>query len=156
MWCIIINPNAAAGTAGRQQTQLERSLQAQGTPYVLIATSTQGHAIDIVQQQVAAGHRRFVAVGGDGTINEVVNGICLQNIVPISALTLAVVPIGTGNDWVKMHQIPRNIANAVALLQQPKTIAHRIGQAEPDRPAGDRQRIVAARPLQPGCQVVGG
>ncbi len=129
MWCIILNPNAANGEAARQRAALERHLQEQKIAYTIAATTAKNHATALVQQSVAAGHRRFVAVGGDGTINEVVNGICTQNIAAVSDLTLAVIPIGTGNDWIKMHRIPNNIAKAVTLLNDHKTIKHSIGKA---------------------------
>ena len=50
-----------------------------------------------------------ITVGGDGTIHEVVNGIFIQKKVPTTDISLAVIPTGTGNDWIRMFGISKTI-----------------------------------------------
>lgn len=66
-----------------------------------------GHLIELARAAVDSGARRVVAVGGDGTLNEVVNGVAG------SAVELATIPIGTGMDFVRTYSIPTRFDNAV-------------------------------------------
>jgi diacylglycerol kinase (ATP) len=77
-----------------------------------------GHLIELAQQAVAGGARLVVAVGGDGTLNEVVNGVAGCDV------DLATIPLGTGMDFVRTHGIPTSFDDAVrvALTGAPRTI----------------------------------
>jgi diacylglycerol kinase (ATP) len=77
-----------------------------------------GHLIELAQQAVAGGARLVVAVGGDGTLNEVVNGVAGCDV------DLATIPLGTGMDFVRTHVIPTSFDDAVrvALTGAPRTI----------------------------------
>jgi diacylglycerol kinase (ATP) len=77
-----------------------------------------GHLIELAQQAVAGGARLVVAVGGDGTLNEVVNGVAGRDV------DLATIPLGTGMDFVRTHGIPTSFDDAVrvALTGAPRTI----------------------------------
>jgi len=86
------------------------------------------HSSHLANVAILHGHRHIAAVGGDGTINEVINGIFAQQKVPTNSITFAVLPIGTGNDWIKTHKIPTNLKKAIQLLVQGKTVQHDIGK----------------------------
>jgi diacylglycerol kinase (ATP) len=77
-----------------------------------------GHLIELARQAVAGGARLVVAVGGDGTLNEVVNGVAGCDV------DLATIPLGTGMDFVRTHGIPTSFDDAVrvALTGSPRTI----------------------------------
>ncbi len=107
-WGVIVNPYS-----GKRQLQKDW----QGIYYLLKRaeinfseqlTAFPGHAIEIARNMVEAGFRHLLVVGGDGTLNEVVNGIYNSNITDKQAVTLALVPYGTGNDWARYWGITRN------------------------------------------------
>lgn len=95
---VIANPGAAGGAARRAQAQLEELRTAVG-PLELVFTAGPGDATRLAREAAAAGRKWVIAVGGDGTINEVVNGL-IVNDRPVNADTaLSIVMRGTGNDF---------------------------------------------------------
>jgi diacylglycerol kinase (ATP) len=96
---IILNPMARHGAGRRLRGGIERQLEALRLPFDLVETEGPGHATELARAAAAAGVRRIVAAGGDGTIHEVANGIVAS---PINGVALGLIPIGTGNDFVKM------------------------------------------------------
>ncbi len=98
---VILNPWAGRGTAGRRRPELEQSLREIGADFDIVTTHAVGGAIELAWQGVERGYGRIVAVGGDGTINEVVNGIKGAEASLGRRARLGVIPIGTGSDFVK-------------------------------------------------------
>lgn len=104
---------------------IEKMLYELDVPFTSRLTDQKGHAISITQEAIADGYRKILAVGGDGTINEVVNGILGQNQVPSKDIVVCMASIGTGNDWIKTMGIPAKYLDAARLLKtgtQLKTI----------------------------------
>ncbi len=64
---------------------------------------------------------------GDGTLNEVVNGVFTQNQCASQDIILGMIPVGTGNDWGRMFGIPLVYEGAVQLIKECKTMLHDIG-----------------------------
>src|SRR5262245_41456009 len=110
---LIANPAAAAGRASdRWQELLAASLE-RGLSVEHAITSRAGHAMELAK--AAAGKFDvLVAVGGDGTVNEVANGILLAD---ANETALAVVPFGTGNDVAQWMGI-RSLESAIQVLEQ--------------------------------------
>ena len=69
---------------------------------------------------INAGFRKIITVGGDGTLNEVVNGVFLNKICPTTDISLALIPVGTGNDWGRMFGIPLVYERAVKIIRENK------------------------------------
>lgn len=120
IWYIVVNPNAGSGKTISEWAKAERCLSDMNVEYTHFKTERKGHAVDIVREAVSAGYRRFVAVGGDGTAHEVLNGIMLSvdgdPSLSISDFALAVIPIGSGNDWIKSTSVPHDTEEAVKLI----------------------------------------
>ncbi len=97
----IINPAAGRGRVGQMQARLEAAIrqQAQGQPFQIALTQAPGHAT-LLAREAPAGSR-VVAVGGDGTVHEVVQGLAGSD------KALGVVPIGSGNDFARMLGLHR-------------------------------------------------
>ncbi len=129
-WYFIVNPMAATGRVQKEWSSIETKLQAANLDFEVVFTEYQGHAIQLAKAAIEKGYRQLGVVGGDGTHHEVMNGIMLQQVVPTSEVTQALIPIGTGNDWIKTHQIPRNIDKAIEAIQGGKTSVQDIGQAD--------------------------
>jgi diacylglycerol kinase (ATP) len=99
---VIINPWAGRGAAGRRRPDLEMTLEQTGVEYAIVATHARGGAVELAWQGVERGYGRIVAVGGDGTINEVVNGIKGAEASLGRRARLGIIPLGTGSDFVKV------------------------------------------------------
>lgn len=99
---IIINPWAGRGTAGRRQPELEQALRTSGADYAVLTTHARGGAIELAWQGIERGFDRIIAVGGDGTINEVVNGMKGAEASLGRRVRLGIIPLGTGSDFIKV------------------------------------------------------
>ncbi len=119
IWLVVVNVFAASRKAGSVWKKAAVMLENAGIPYKAMFTGGEDNAIAISRKSAAAGYRKFIAVGGDGTVHDVLNGIaeCVYSSdspdVSISDFTLAVLPVGSGNDWVKSTGIPKDIQGAV-------------------------------------------
>jgi len=87
-----------------------------------------GHAIELAKTAVADGYRYLVAVGGDGTVNEIANGILDSGVA--SDMALGVVSTGTGSDFARSVGIPRHYINACSCLTSPRKLLIDVGVVE--------------------------
>lgn len=126
-WLLIVNPSAGKGWNSKISTETERVLLNNNIDFKLVYTDKKGHAADLAADFILQGTRKIIVAGGDGTINEVVNGIFRQKIVSAKDILLAVIPVGTGNDWIKTYNIPENITKAVSLIKEGKTVIQDAG-----------------------------
>jgi YegS/Rv2252/BmrU family lipid kinase len=98
---VILNPWAGRGAAGQRRGELEAALGQAGVPFELVTTHARGGATELAWQGIERGCSQVVAVGGDGTINEVVNGIKGAEASLGRRARLGLIPLGTGSDFVK-------------------------------------------------------
>jgi diacylglycerol kinase (ATP) len=127
---IILNPYAGRGAAGRRQAELERQLRAVGVRYTLARTSARGAGVELAQRALEQGYTTIAAVGGDGTISEIANGIMQAAQGERAAACLAPIPIGTGNDFVKMFPgvVANDLVGAAARLARGQTRTIDVGR----------------------------
>ncbi|HHW41233.1 MAG TPA: diacylglycerol kinase family lipid kinase [Syntrophomonadaceae bacterium] len=95
-FCCIVNPTAGRGRTARLWPEIERVMRRAGLRFRTFFTEGRGHARELAQRAVKKDCDLVVAVGGDGTVNEVVNGIASNGAYPGTALAL--LPTGSGND----------------------------------------------------------
>ena len=113
----IINPSSGGGKAGREWAGIQTWLPSSGLPYEAAFTTRPIEATEIAQRAVLQSRPVVVAVGGDGTLNEVVNGF-FRNGAPIpTSSKLAMVPLGTGGDFRRTLRIPIDPKLAVDVLR---------------------------------------
>jgi len=124
---IIINPHAGSCKAGRDWIKVKEMLMKEKINFVFEFTDSKYHATELTLKFIEEGYRKFIAFGGDGTLNEIVNGIFLQDKVPTKEFTLAMLPVGTGNDWCRMFNIPLDYAIAIKIIKNEKTFIQDIG-----------------------------
>jgi YegS/Rv2252/BmrU family lipid kinase len=117
-WYVIINPNAGNGKGKKDWPQISSLLEQAGLKYDKIFTKGIHDATFLAGEALRQGWRKFLVVGGDGTMNEVVNGILGQQEVPAGECRLGIISVGTGNDWGRMFGIPTDYAGAVETLRQ--------------------------------------
>jgi YegS/Rv2252/BmrU family lipid kinase len=125
-WMVILNPNAGNRKAAKDWPNLSRLLKKHNVAFEYLQTQHKGHAIELTNQAIARGFRNFLAIGGDGTLNEVVNGIFGQSI-PISDFKVAMIPVGTGNDWCRTFKIPFDYVGAIKLVADGNTFRQDVG-----------------------------
>lgn len=127
-WLVIVNPNAGRKKGEKDWFTINDHLNNSEIVYESVFTTHKEHAIALTTRFIKKGYRNFIVVGGDGTMNEVVNGIFFQKNVPTSEFLIAMIPVGTGNDWCRMFGIPFKYAEAIDLIRQGNTFIQDIGK----------------------------
>lgn len=113
---VIVNPRSRRGRAEAKIPKIERILRDEGLGYRIARTTHPRHATKVARDALQGGEQYLVAVGGDGTVHEVVNGMLREN-EPIAAnAVLGVVPVGSGCDFVKSFNLPGDTARAAHRL----------------------------------------
>ena len=113
---VIANPHAGKGRVGRELPALERGLTERGLAYSLRVTGGPGDATRLATEAMDDGARFLVAVGGDGTIQEVVNGMFRDGRPIMEEPVLGVVPAHSGCDLVKSFGLPGDVDGACGHL----------------------------------------
>ncbi|MDR2938588.1 MAG: diacylglycerol kinase family lipid kinase [Prevotellaceae bacterium] len=127
-WMVIVNPKAGRGHGLRDWPAISNRLNFSGVDFTCVFTEKKFHAVELTVKAMNDGFRKIIVVGGDGTVNEVVNGLFIQKKVATSEVTLSVIPVGTGNDWVRMLGIPRTYSDAVNSICAERTILQDVGK----------------------------
>ncbi len=96
---ILLNPIAGKGGAAALEPEIIAALQAHNLKFDLVRTKSIGHAIELAQKAVADKYDVVVAAGGDGTSNEVLNGLMLAKKKGAKKLIMGFIPVGRGNDF---------------------------------------------------------
>ena len=120
-WFIIVNPKANGGQLDNQWANIHRCLKDNNIDFFVKKTTHPNHATELAMDAIKNGFRKIIAVGGDGTGNEVANGILQQRIISSAEITFALLPVGTGNDWIKTHKVPKHLITWVKMLKNEKT-----------------------------------
>lgn len=124
-WFVIVNPHAGSGKTIKEWTLAKWHLEGLAIPYISRHTRNGGHAIELAFEGAEKGYRHFIAVGGDGTVHEVAGGIArFVEETPGAAMedfTIGVIPIGSGNDWIKSHNVPHDTLSVVDLMSASET-----------------------------------
>jgi YegS/Rv2252/BmrU family lipid kinase len=112
---IIVNPESGRGAGWRTTPQISEYLTAHGLEFDIVSTEGPWHAEELSQQAAIDGFDVVVAAGGDGTANEVLNGLMLASNVGVTPV-MGVLPIGQGNDFAFSMGVPTNLEEACQAL----------------------------------------
>ncbi len=145
VWYAVVNPHAGSGKTISEWPKAELLFQEKGVEYEYKTTWRKYHASEIAFDACRQGYRRLLAVGGDGTVHEVLDGIvrfvascnaasgtpgdvpdavCAggetahRSRLSLSDFTLGVIPIGSGNDWIKTLHVPHSTSAVVDLISR--------------------------------------
>ena len=118
---IILNPTAGRGAVGKVEGDLLKAVGEQLGDVRAHRTESPGHATQISRELKREGSLVIVA-GGDGTIYETVNGLVGGN------CTLGIIPIGSGNDFVKMLALPLDYEKAIEVIKCRQTMSVDVGK----------------------------
>lgn len=127
---VILNPFTHGGKGERLRPAVETGLRQRGFDFDVQSTEGPGHAVELAAGAVQAGADRILVVGGDGTIHEVANGLLSAG--PAPCPPVAVLPVGTGNDFHRMVQADPSVAGALALLEEGRAVPFDVGRARWD------------------------
>lgn len=114
LWGVIVNPHAGKRRLGKDWSNVYKVFKQANIKFSEQLTAYPGHATEIVQTMLDKGFRHFFIVGGDGTLNEVVNGIYKSDIPDKHEVVVALIPLGTGNDWARFWGITRDNYKAIS------------------------------------------
>lgn len=120
-YCLIVNPLAGRGSALKAIPEIESILNGLELDYDIILTEYPGHAIELAKEAGANGYQTVVSVGGDGTANEVINGLMQDANAGNLSANLAVLPVGRGNDFSYGMGVPQDLEEACKALAVAKT-----------------------------------
>ena len=125
---LIVNPIAGAGKTAKKWPQIMGLLHSIGLRFDHDLTEAPGHARELAKSAAKKGYELVVSVGGDGTINEVVNG--LYDAGNISDVMLGIIGTGTGGDYIRTIGIPRAYQEACQCLTSPRKSTVDVGVVE--------------------------
>jgi diacylglycerol kinase family enzyme len=117
---IVLNPHAAKGRALSQRDTIAAWFSQAGIPIRMVLTQKPLDAIDLARDAVIAGHRTIIAAGGDGTMNEVVEGVVRASrsldLPDEETPIVGLIPIGRGNDFAWFAGIPKDVKEACEVI----------------------------------------
>lgn len=115
---VILNPQSGKGATGKRIPEIQQALNELNLSFDLTLTERPWHAAGLAQEAIADGYAGIVAVGGDGTVNEVVNGILNGQDQAAGDVVLGVLPVGRGNDFCFASGIPLEFKAACQTLAE--------------------------------------
>ena len=127
-WYVIVNPVAGFGRGLGDLPHITKLIRENDIPHELVFSQHKHHVTELTVQAVNEGYRRIIVIGGDGTLHEVVNGLFIQQAAPVEDVTVAVIPVGTGNDWIRMYGIPTHYSEAIRAIREGHTFLQDVGE----------------------------
>ena len=127
-WFVIVNPVSGGGKGLADFPKISHLLRENGIEHDPAFTEHRYHATELAVEAVNRGYRKIIAIGGDGTLNEVVNGLFIQKQCEPKEILLAVIAVGTGNDWVRTFGIPRNYSAVVRAIKEGYSYLQDVGK----------------------------
>jgi YegS/Rv2252/BmrU family lipid kinase len=135
---VVVNPQSQGGATGKRWPELAIQIR-RHFPFDDVMTTAVGDATRLTRDALRTGADRVIALGGDGTINEVVNGFfddaTHAAIAPGAAL--GIIPLGTGGDFRRTLELPTGIEAAAAVVAADHRRALDVGRLDYTTPSGD-------------------
>jgi len=126
-WFVIVNPVAGSGRGLIDFPQISKLLRNDDIRHDAVFTEHKHHATELTVAAANQGYRKIIVIGGDGTLNEVVNGLFIQKAVEPHEILLAVIAVGTGNDWVRTFGIPEHYSEAIRAIREGRSFLQDVG-----------------------------
>lgn len=142
-WFVVVNPVSGGGKGLGDFPKISRLLRENGIDHDPAFTEHRHHATELAVEAVNRGYRKIIVVGGDGTLNEVVNGLFIQKQCAPKEVLLAVIAVGTGNDWVRTFGIPRNYTTAIRAIKEGHSYLQDVGKVSYTESKVEQTRYMA-------------
>lgn len=127
---VIVNPRADGGRAGRRWPRTERRLRSASPHAEVVLTAGPGHATELAREAARQGEGDVVAAGGDGLVNEVLNGLVADDALLQPGVRLTVLPLGSGCDFARSLSLPRGLEAVEGILASQTFRPVDVGRAE--------------------------
>lgn len=138
---LVVNPASGGGRTGKTFESLRATIQASLGDVTVAFTERRGHAIELARKGVRDGHPLVIAVGGDGTFHEVVNGVLDEAEAGGSKVQVGLIAQGTGGDFRKSLGLEHRLDHYLAALASGRTRAIDVGRVTyRDRDGSDKKR----------------
>ncbi|MEH7444340.1 diacylglycerol kinase family protein [Bacillus sp. JJ1122] len=123
---IIMNPSSGKEKANEYVQKIKETLQGRFSDIDIRKTEKEGDAASFATEACVALYDAVISMGGDGTINETINGIAEQDYRP----ALGIIPLGTINDFARALDIPLEPYEAISILEGQETMAVDVGKID--------------------------
>ncbi len=127
---VIINTNASVGNGFEKWESIKSIFEENEFSYDYDITESKNHATVLAIKAVKNNCKTIIIAGGDGTANEVINGLIIQDPEFVKDVNIGIIPIGTGNDWCRSLEIPNSIEKSIDIIKNGRTIKHDVGMVE--------------------------
>ena len=124
---IVVNPHSGNSNFKKSWEKITYILKLKNINFSYSFTEYRKHEVILVDKAIEQGYRNIISVGGDGTLHHVVNGIMTQRYIKTSKIKLGVIPLGTGNDWIRTYNIPNSIEKSINVILKNTTVLQDIG-----------------------------
>ena len=152
---VIVNPASAGGRTARRWPILRQHLRSEGVLVDVHQTSAPNEATEVTRSAIGSGYTRIVAVGGDGTLNEVVNGFFDPAGSPLDrGVILATLPSGTGGDFRRTAQLPTDPHRLSRILRRNRLRRIDVGRIVYDDPTTAARMFINIADCGVGGEVV--
>lgn len=125
---IVVNPAAGRGAGGKSIPQIREGLEQAGIAYDLVCTERPWHAAELARQAAVDGFDAVVAAGGDGTANEVINGLMQASGGKGGSTALGVLCVGRGNDFAFGAGVPKPLDEGIRSLAEDRKVRIDVGR----------------------------
>ncbi len=130
-WLVIVNPHAGSKKCERDWPKIRKLLEDAEFEMHCVFSEYPYHAIQIAKERIEKeGYNKIIVVGGDGTLNEVVNGVFKQKRYKTTDVAVGMITVGTGNDWGRMYEMPESYKKQVKLLKKGHTFLQDVGEVK--------------------------
>jgi diacylglycerol kinase (ATP) len=127
---IIVNPISGRGAGARSIHEIREKLDNLKVKYDLVVTEKPWHAVELTKSAVKEGYSIVVAVGGDGTANEVINGLMEAKTEKLGEAAMGMLTVGRGNDFAYSMNIPVGLEKSLATLLANKKLTIDVGHVK--------------------------
>jgi len=129
-WFVIINPTSGNGSSKKKWPRIKSLLEDYNFEFDFCFTEFPKHSIKLIHNAVNQGFKDVIVIGGDGTLHNVVNAIQTQKYSDPSLIKIGIIPVGTGNDWIKTYGISKNPRMAMQVIAKGNYKHQDIGKIE--------------------------
>ncbi len=147
---LVVNPLAAGGRVGRVWPSVEPGLKELVSDLEVVFTEGPGTATTLVREAIRSGGRDVGIVGGDGSVNEALNGMMEGDALVEARARLTILPVGSGTDYARTLGLPRGLEHAHEILASPRFRRVDVGRCESTNSQGDLQTRYFANILEAG------
>ena len=140
-WLVIVNLHSGSKRCEKDWPEIKSLLEDSSLKLEYVFTERTYHAIEITKNYITEkGYKNIIIVGGDGTMNEVVNGLFRQERYPTTEITLGLITVGTGNDWGRYYGMNKSYKKMIKAITKGKTFIQDVGKVNYEHTAEKEDR----------------